>query len=124
MLAVKKVCGISRIKRARAETVKRRKYGARPFPAVAQQVMHAKGAGARGIRSYRAGIPMSKIEISVQFRGLRIAPRIKPLLQAFRNTIRRAMELLFQCNHRLVTSSLDESLVLQHTLVQIVGGKA
>jgi len=33
----------------------------------------------------------------------------------------RAMDLLFQCNHRLVSSSLDESLILQQTLVQIVG---
>ena len=33
----------------------------------------------------------------------------------------RAMDLLFQCNLRLVSSSLDESLVLQQTLVQIVG---
>ena len=33
----------------------------------------------------------------------------------------RAMDLLFQCNHRLVSSGLDESLVLQQTLVQIVG---
>ena len=33
----------------------------------------------------------------------------------------RAMELLFQCNLRLVSSSLEESLVLQQTLVQIVG---
>jgi DNA polymerase III subunit delta len=33
----------------------------------------------------------------------------------------RAMELLFQCNHLLVTSGLDESLVLQQTLVKIVG---
>ena len=33
----------------------------------------------------------------------------------------RAMDLLFQCNHRLVSSSLDGSLVLQQTLVQIVG---
>jgi len=32
-----------------------------------------------------------------------------------------AMELLLQCNQRLVSSSLDESLVLQQTLVQIVG---
>jgi hypothetical protein len=31
------------------------------------------------------------------------------------------MELLIRCNHRLVSSSLDESLVLQQTLVQIVG---
>ncbi len=33
----------------------------------------------------------------------------------------RAMDLLFQCNLRLVSRSLDESLVLQQTLVQIVG---
>ena len=31
------------------------------------------------------------------------------------------MDLLFQCNHRLVSSGLDESLVLQQTLVQITG---
>jgi len=34
------------------------------------------------------------------------------------------MDLLFQCNHRLVSSSLDESLVLQQTLVQIVEARA
>lgn len=33
----------------------------------------------------------------------------------------RAMELLLLCNLRLVSSSLDETLVLQQTLVQIVG---
>jgi DNA polymerase-3 subunit delta len=33
----------------------------------------------------------------------------------------RAMDLLLQCNQRLVSSGLDESLVLQGTLVQIVG---
>lgn len=33
----------------------------------------------------------------------------------------RAMDLLFQCNLRLVSSNLEESLVLQQTLVQIVG---
>jgi DNA polymerase-3 subunit delta len=32
-----------------------------------------------------------------------------------------AMDLLLRCNQRLVSSSLDESLVLQQTLVQIVG---
>jgi DNA polymerase III delta subunit len=36
----------------------------------------------------------------------------------------RAMDLLFQCNLRLVSTSLDESLVVQQTLVQIIGGKA
>ena len=29
--------------------------------------------------------------------------------------------LLIRCNHRLVSRHLDESLVLQQTLVQIVG---
>ncbi len=33
----------------------------------------------------------------------------------------RAMDLLLQCNQRLVSSGLDEALVLQQTLVQIVG---
>ena len=32
----------------------------------------------------------------------------------------RAMDLLLQCNRRLVSSGLDEALVLQQTLVQIV----
>jgi len=34
----------------------------------------------------------------------------------------RAMELLLDCNQRLISSTLDESLVLQQTLVQIVRG--
>jgi len=33
----------------------------------------------------------------------------------------RAMELLLECNQRLVSTSLDESLVLQQALVEIVG---
>jgi DNA polymerase-3 subunit delta len=48
-------------------------------------------------------------------------PQVKRYNQA---ELIRAMELLFQCNHRLVSSSLDESLVLQYALVQIVEGKA
>jgi DNA polymerase-3 subunit delta len=45
-------------------------------------------------------------------------PQVKRYSQA---ELIRAMELLFQCNHRLVSSSLDESLVLQQTLIQIAG---
>ena len=45
-------------------------------------------------------------------------PQVKLYSQA---ELVRAMDLLFQCNYRLVSSSLDESLVLQQTLVQIVG---
>jgi len=33
----------------------------------------------------------------------------------------RAMDLLLTCNQKLVSSQLDDALVLQHTLVQIVG---
>ena len=36
----------------------------------------------------------------------------------------RAMELLLECNMKLVSSKLDEILVLQHTLAQIVGSGA
>ncbi|HUR45564.1 MAG TPA: DNA polymerase III subunit delta [Candidatus Saccharimonadales bacterium] len=36
----------------------------------------------------------------------------------------RGMELLLECNQRLIFSSLDESLVLQQTLVQIVRGQS
>jgi DNA polymerase III delta subunit len=36
----------------------------------------------------------------------------------------RAMDLLLRCNQRLVSSSLDEALALQQTLVQIVTPQA
>src|SRR3974390_2880995 len=44
-------------------------------------------------------------------------PQVKRYSQA---ELVRAMELLLECNRRLVSSNLDESLVLQQTLVQIV----
>lgn len=45
-------------------------------------------------------------------------PQVKRYSQA---ELVRAMDLLFECNLRLVSSGLEESLVLQQTLVQIVG---
>jgi len=45
-------------------------------------------------------------------------PQLKRYTQA---ELIRAMELLLQCNQRLVSSGVDESLVLQQALVQIVG---
>jgi hypothetical protein len=33
----------------------------------------------------------------------------------------RAMELLLNCNQKLVSSGLDDTLLLQHTLVQSTG---
>ena len=45
-------------------------------------------------------------------------PQVKQYSQA---ELVRAMDLLLQCNRRLVGSGLDDSLVLQQALVQIVG---
>ncbi len=61
-----------------------------------------------------------------RFNPLAINPYVlfKALPQAKRYSeaeLIQAMDLLFQCNLRLVSSNLEESLVLQQTLVQIVG---
>jgi DNA polymerase III delta subunit len=50
----------------------------------------------------------------VLFRALPQAKRYTPA------ELIRAMDLLLQCNMKLVSSQLDESLVLQQTLTQIV----
>jgi DNA polymerase III delta subunit len=44
-------------------------------------------------------------------------PQIKHYSEA---ELIRAMDLLLRCNQRLVSSGLDEALVLQQTLVQII----
>lgn len=71
-------------------------------------------------------VPASQLPEDRRFNPLAINPYVlyKALPQAKRYSqaeLIRAMELLIECNHRLVSSSLDESLVLQQTLVQIVG---
>src|SRR5487761_2096681 len=53
--------------------------------------------------------------------------RFNPLPQVKKyspNELVRAMDLLLRCNQRLVSSSLDEALVLQQALVQIVAPQA
>ena len=60
-----------------------------------------------------------------RFNPLALNPYVlyKALPQAKKYTqgeLVRAMDLLLRCNQRLVSSGLDESLVLQETLVQIV----
>ena len=71
-------------------------------------------------------VPASQLPEDKRFNPLAINPYVlyKALPQAKRYSqaeLIRAMELLIRCNHRLVSSTLDESLVLQQTLVQIVG---
>ena len=74
-------------------------------------------------------VPKDQLPEDRRFNPLAINPYVlfKALPQVRRYTeaeLIRAMDLLFQCNLRLVSTSLDESLVVQQTLVQIVGGKA
>lgn len=71
-------------------------------------------------------IPTTQLPSDKRFNPLALNPYVlfKALPQTKRYTeheLIRAMELLLECNRRLVTSSLDESLVLQQTLVQIIG---
>jgi DNA polymerase-3 subunit delta len=71
-------------------------------------------------------MPSDKLPQDRRFNPQAINPYVlyKALPQARRYSqaeLIRAMDLLLQCNRRLVSSNLDESLVLQQTLVQIVG---
>ena len=73
-----------------------------------------------------SGSPPDQLPEDRRFNPLAINPYVlfKALPQVKRYSqaeLIRAMDLLFQCNLRLVSSSLDESLVLQQALVQIVG---
>ena len=71
-------------------------------------------------------VPADQLPEDRRFNPLAINPYVlyKALPQVKRYTqaeLIRAMDLLFQCNLRLVSSNLEESLVLQQALVQIVG---
>jgi DNA polymerase III delta subunit len=70
-------------------------------------------------------VPLDQLPADKRFNPLAINPYVlfKALPQAGRYSeveLVNAMELLFQCNHRLVSSQLDEALVLQQTLARIV----
>jgi DNA polymerase III subunit delta len=72
-------------------------------------------------------VPADKLPEDKRFNPLAMNPYVlyKALPHARRYSTEeliRAMELLLDCNQRLISSSLDESLVLQQTLVQIVRG--
>jgi DNA polymerase-3 subunit delta len=79
-----------------------------------------------GFKTQLEQVPAEQFPADRRFNPLALNPYVlyKALPQAKRYSqaeLIRAMDLLFQCNHRLVSSSLDEALVLQQTLVQIVG---
>jgi len=71
-------------------------------------------------------VPGERLPADRRYNPLAMNPYVlfKALPQARNYTeaeLVRAMDLLLQCNRRLVASGLDEALVLQQTLVQIVG---
>jgi DNA polymerase-3 subunit delta len=70
-------------------------------------------------------VPREKLPEDRRFNPLALNPYVlfKALPQAGRYTraeLVRAMDLLLQCNRKLVGSGLDEALILQQTLVRIV----
>jgi DNA polymerase III subunit delta len=70
-------------------------------------------------------VPAEKLPADKRFNPLALNPYVlyKALPQAKKYTqeeLIRAMDLLLRCNRRLVSSSLDDALVLQQALVQIV----
>ena len=74
-------------------------------------------------------VPADKLPADKRFNPLALNPYVlyKALPQAKKYTqseLVRAMDLLLRCNQRLVSSSLDEALVLQQALVQIVAPQA
>jgi DNA polymerase-3 subunit delta len=74
-------------------------------------------------------VPAEKLPADRRFNPLSLNPYVlyKALPHAkkySRNELVRAMDLLLRCNQRLVSSGLDEALVLQQALVQIVAPQA
>ena len=71
-------------------------------------------------------VPAERLPEDKRYNPLALNPYVlfKALPQAQRYStaeLVRAMELLLQCNQRLISSSLDERLVLQQALMEIVG---
>ena len=80
----------------------------------------ARSCGADG-----AHLPADSLPDDKRFNPLSMNPYVlfKALPHARRYStaeLVRAMDLLLQCNQRLIFSNLDDSLILQQTLVQIV----
>jgi DNA polymerase-3 subunit delta len=83
----------------------------------------------QNFKSQLARVPADKFPADKKFNPLALNPYVlyKALSQVKKYTtseLVRAMELLLRCNQRLVSSGLDEAIVLQHTLVQIVSPAA
>src|SRR5258708_4616096 len=94
VLSIEEIRRVPGIKRHRSESGKWLEFRARPFPAVAHDILNAKSARPAWIRSHRTRIPMRKIKISVPRFGRFLAPWIISLHFRVRSAVRRAMKLL------------------------------
>ncbi len=75
------------------------------------------------------GVPAEKLPADRRFNPLALNPYVLyialPHAKKYsQDELVRAMDLLLRCNQRLVSSGLDEALVLQQALVQIVAPQA
>ena len=82
-----------------------------------------------GFKSQLERVPASKLPSDKKYNPLALNPYVlfKALSQVknySETELVRAMDLLLAANQRLVSSALDERIVLQQTLVQIVGAPA
>ena len=74
-------------------------------------------------------VPKDKLPEDRKFNPLALNPyvlyKVLPQVGKYsQGELVRAMDLLLRCNQRLVSSGLDEALVLQQTLVQIIAPQA
>jgi DNA polymerase III subunit delta len=74
-------------------------------------------------------VPKDKLPEDKKFNPLALNPyvlyKVLPQVKKYtQNELVRAMDLLLRCNQRLVSSGLDETLVLQQALAQIVAPQA
>ena len=70
-------------------------------------------------------VPASQMPVEKKFNPLALSPyvlyKVLPQVKKYSSAeLVRAMDVLLRCNQRLVSSGLDEALVLQQALVQIV----
>lgn len=82
-----------------------------------------------GFKAQLERVPAAKLPSDRKYNPLALNPYVlfKALAQAKNYSemeLVRAMDLLLRANQRLVSSGLDERIVLQQTLVQIVGASA
>ena len=66
--------------------------------------------------------PCAQADVKIDEKGRkRVSYKAPPQAKKYtQGELVRAMDLLLRCNQRLVSSGLDEALVMQETLVQIV----